>query len=385
MWLRTYRNNEIGCRIMVVCIIGVLLNFIDLFPFSLTDDGVWHISGSTQITPQNASSSLHQAATENHVQLSKVKIEEWKGMAHTLVWNMPIAQMMPDKKRPFVYFHTRKAGGSTVRGIINDMAQREGIAPSKRWLPCYADRGCVPYSLPRPDKDYVVYAGHLNFMHMTNLMRETKVQNILLQQTETVKLKNGKNIVYHHLDDSYRLFDCVTTIRPTVKRVISCWNFRFNKENRSPGFPLPRASTLDAQDLAKLLPKAYDEYGGGCNNEMARIFGSTVDETYINTLSPSHPGFVQELNNVASRMSKCLVIRVDRCEDSNAIIEHFIPWMNGTDVCSHHENAHGKTSDEVISEEAKAGILEQNYFDELIFDLGEELFEQQLNRSKGFG
>jgi len=267
------------------------------------------------------------------------------------------------------------------------MVQRAGIASGKTWIPCSAGRACVPYSLPRPDEDYLVYAGHLNFMHMTNLMRETKVKNILLQQTETVRLKNGKNITYHHVDDSYRLFDCVTTIRPTVKRVISCWNFRFAKKTRpsSPGFPLPRANALDAQDLAKLLPRAYDQFGGGCNNEMARIFGSTVDETYINTLSPSHPGFVQELDNVASRISKCLIIRVDRCEDSNVIIEHFIPWMNGTDVCSHHENSHGKPSDQVISEEAKAVILEQNYFDELIFDLGEELFEQQLKRSKAFG
>lgn len=39
--------------------------------------------------------------------------------------------------------------------------------------------------------------------------------------------------------------------------------------------------------------------------------------------------------------------------------------------------AHGKPSDE-----AKSVILEQNYFDELIFNLGEELFEKQLEKAK---
>ncbi len=43
--------------------------------------------------------------------------------------------------------------------------------------------------------------------------------------------------------------------------------------------------------------------------------------------------------------------------------------------------AHGKPSDEV-SDEAKSVILEQNYFDELIFNLGEELFEKQLEKAK---
>lgn len=310
-------------------------------------------------------------------QLCTQKIDEWKEKADTLVSNLPIAQPIPNEKRPFVYFHTRKAGGSSLRSIINDMAKRAGIKSS--WIACH-NRSCVPFSLPNPDEDFAVYAGHLNFMHMTNLMRETKLNNILLQQSGTETLENGKNITYHSLDDSYRLFDCITTIRPTVERVVSCWNYRFNRPSGSPGFPLPRSSELDPQDFAKLLPKAYDRFGNGCNNEMARIFGSTVDETYVNTLSPSDPRFIQELESVASRMSKCLILRVDRCEDSNAIIHHFVPWMNGTDICSSHANAHGKPSDEV-TEKAKSIILEQNYLDELIFTLGEELFEKQLEKA----
>merc|ERR1711920_837082 len=105
---------------------------------------------------------------------------------------------------------------------------------------------------------------------------------------------------------------------------------------------------------------------------MARIFGSAVDETHVNTLSPSQPRFVQELDNIASRISKCVILRIDRCEDSNKIIEHFIPWMNGTDMCGQHKNTNRKPSDDVLLEGASAVILEQNYIDELIFNLGEE-------------
>ena len=267
-----------------------------------------------------------------------------------------------------------------MRSIIHQMALNAGI--NNIWIPCSGGRSCVPFSLPNPEEDYAVYASHLNFMHMTNILREVKHREILLKQTETLTLKNGTNVAYHQVDDSYPLFDCITTIRPTVKRVVSCWNYRMNQEShpRSPGFPLPRSNTLEPQDFLNLLPKAYDEYGNGCNNEMARIFGSTVIETDVNTLAPSNPRFIQELDSVASRISKCIIVRVDRCEDSNVIIKHFIPWMKGTDVCNHHVNVHGKSSDEV-SEEASTVILEQNYFDELIFNLGEELFEKQLEKA----
>jgi hypothetical protein len=376
-----------GILFLMLCIIQLSVNSTAFRKISNEESNSGVMIMEEQVSHTNGSMTMEFDTSKGRFvipkelskQLCTQKIDEWKEKASTLVSNLPIARPIPVKTRPFVYFHTRKAGGSSLRSIINDMAKRAGIKSS--WIPC-ENRGCVPFSLPGPDKDFAVYAGHLNFMHMTNLMRETKLKNILLQQTGRVTLENGKNITYHSLDDSYDLFDCITTIRPTVKRVVSCWNFRFNKQTnpRSPGFPLPRTSQLDPQDFAKLLPKAYDQYGNGCNNEMARIFGSTVDETYVNTLSPSDPRFIQELESVASRMSKCLILRVDRCKDSNAIIHHFIPWMNGTDVCSSHKNVHGKPSDEV-TEKAKSVILEQNYFDELIFTLGEELFEKQLEKA----
>lgn len=109
----------------------------------------------------------------------------------------------------------------------------------------------------------------------------------------------------------------------------------------------------------------------------------SMSEIHVNTLSPCDPRFVQELHNVASRISKCVILRVDRCEDSNKIIKHFIPWINGTDVCSHHDKVQGKSSDQV-SEEASAVIFEQNNFDELIFSFGEKLFEKQLERATSF-
>mmetsp|Transcript_10875 Transcript_10875/g.16784 ORF Transcript_10875/g.16784 Transcript_10875/m.16784 type:complete len:414 (+) Transcript_10875:101-1342(+) len=333
---------------------------------------------------QMATSSLHNADLySNNKRLGELKIEEWKEKVPTIVSNMNIALKTPMKWRPFVYFHARKSGGSNVRGIMYQMAQRANITDNNLWLPCYGDRGCVPFSLPNPVQNALIYGSHLNFMHVTNIMREVQERKNLLQETATLSLENGENVTYLKLEDSYPLFDCVTTIRPTVKRVLSCWNYRFNAPKGLRGVPLlPRSNALEPEDFANLLPKTYDEYGGGCNNEMARIFGSSVDETHINTLSLSDPGFVQELDNIASRISKCFILRIDRCEDSNKIIEHFIPWMHGTDLCSRHVNVEGKPSD-TVSEEAGAVILEQNYIDELIFNLGEDLFEKQLERATG--
>jgi hypothetical protein len=41
---------------------------------------------------------------------------------------------------------------------------------------------------------------------------------------------------------------------------------------------------MKAFDWSVLLPQAYDTYAGGCNNEMARSFGSLNDETIIKIL-----------------------------------------------------------------------------------------------------
>lgn len=276
---------------------------------------------------------------------------------------------IPRSDKPFVFFHNRKAGGSSLRTIISKEANRTGLT-GKMWIPCINEK-CVPYSLPPSEGNTSIFAGHINYMQMTQIMRETKARRILLGMKEPITLEKGQTVSYHKLDDSYPLFDCVTNIRPTIDRVVSCWNFRMTKT-----LGLPSSDSLSPQDWNDLLPVAMDEYNNGCNNEYARIFGSTAHESEVNSLSPSKSNFLQEFENIVSRMSRCAIVHINRCEDSNKILHHFVPWMSQADMCGTHEKNSNSTGGP--SEEAAEVILEQNYMDELLFRYSEELFERQL-------
>lgn len=301
--------------------------------------------------------------------IAQRKVKDWKATIPTLLSKRSPAEI-PTHNKPFVYFHTRKMGGSSLRYFLDREAKKRNI---DHWIPCYGKNGCVPFSLPPPsDNKSLIFGAHINFMHMTNFMRETRLQPTLMKFKQSITLENGSNLTYHNLDDSYPLFDCVTFIRPTVSRVVSCWNYRMNQH-----LGLPRSNKLAPEDWANLLPYAMDRFNNGCNNEYARIFGSTVHESQVNTLSPSKPSFLEELDNIASRISTCVILRIDRCQDSDVIMHHFIPWMSEASLCSRHEKKVGKESD-AVSEESAAVILEQNYMDELIFDFANDMFEEQL-------
>ena len=128
----------------------------------------------------------------------------------------------------------------------------------------------------------------------------------------------------------------------------------------------------------------YDLYSNECNNEIARIFGSTADETVVNTLMPNDPIFLHEFEKAASRMSRCVIVLAHRCQESNAIVRHFFPWLNNPSLCGGLQNA-AKTSEEakVIQVNASEVIMSQNYIDELLFQFGEALFEEQLRLATG--
>ncbi len=305
-------------------------------------------------------------------EIAESRLQYWKDQIPDMVSKYTPALQVPRSDKPFVFFHNRKAGGSSLRTIIAQEAKRNGETGKKMWIPC-TNKGCVPFSLPPSEGDTSIFASHINYMQMTQIMRETKARNILKKMKEPITLEKGQTVSYHKLDDSYPLFDCITNIRPTVSRVVSCWNFRMRK------LRLPNSESLTPQDWNDLLPVAMDEFNNGCNNEYARIFGSTAHESEVNTLSPGKPNFLQEFDNIVSRMSRCAIVHINRCEDSTKVLHHFVPWMSQADVCGTHLNKNNRAkSTEGPSAEAAKVILEQNYMDELVFRYAEELFERQV-------
>jgi hypothetical protein len=321
--------------------------------------------------------SAIEHAAESRIHSIEQSLSVWRERAFELVLKLSPAKI-PDERRPFVLFHIRKGGGSTLRHIIHETAQKHNISS---WIPC-SNSSCIPFSLPPANRNLDVYAGHVNFVHMTQLFREIGTNNFFdaSQTHKHIGLKDGTKAVVNAVDDSYPpLFDCMTNLRPTVSRVESCWNYRFGQDNAARTWRIPMAHNLTAQDWNALLPVTYDRYYNGCNNENARIFGSSADETVVNTLMPNDPIFLHEFEKAASRMSRCVIVMVNRCEESNAIIRHFFPWLSDTNLCGNKTNA-AKTKGEkkVLHADASEAILSQNYIDELLFQFGEALFEAQL-------
>ncbi len=117
---------------------------------------------------------------------------------------------------------------------------------------------------------------------------------------------------------------------------------------------------------------------------MARIFGNVpYDESTINTLSPTNHGafFWKELKTIIERLSCCIILCVDRCEDSNIILKHYLPWMGDVDICGTHV-LQSKTRNKNITHAAEEVILAHNVMDDLAFSFGEKLFEAQLEEAK---
>lgn len=328
-------------------------------------------------------------------------LHKWKGKASNLAIHMspqsPSSQyryssssLPVTKIKPFVFFHNRKAGGGTVKKILARSAQRHKLTA---WIPC-ENTHCIPFSLPPsgPKKQKAVYASHINYVHMTNTIRELGPKNwfnkssVIAINVNSNETKHNVEIINHSIEnevDHRKSFGtCLTNIRPTISRVTSCWNYRMLLEK---SWTIPSASKMSVEEWNILLPKAVDTFGNGCNNEMARIFGSTEHEYYVNHLSIEADGeryYLKELDNVMSRMAGCVIINVDRCEDSNTILKHYLPWvLNGSkeNLCSLHSNANRANKEKKdLTDDAKKVILSHNSFDESVFKFGEKLFEEQL-------
>ena len=113
---------------------------------------------------------------------------------------------------------------------------------------------------------------------------------------------------------------------------------------------------------------------------MLRTFGSLNDETMINTLTRNSPFFESELRRAKGRMAQCIIVDLDRCKDSNAVLRYYLPWLgNGLDLCSERQNVGLRDRDSHHIQKGSAeAILTLNEFDEAMFQFGTQLFEYQL-------
>jgi len=282
-----------------------------------------------------------------------------------------------------VYFHPRKAGGSIVRHLLAAETNKIGL---RSWIPCEMGTPCVPYSAPPfseiLDGKTSVYASHLHYVMMAELFQEESVRPKQDLRKVPVVGGSGNYSVIHTRSDSPP-FDCMTTLRSTVDRVVSCWNYRMRQTALS-SWHIPAASQMTPEDWERLLPITYDQYSNGCNNEIARTFGSTLEEVRVNTLKSGSPEFLAEFKGSAHRMSHCVITVLNRCEESNQVVSYFFPWLKGVDLCAnkyankYYNKGTATNIEKSVGPAESVSILSKNSIDELLYEFGIALFEAQL-------
>lgn len=170
--------------------------------------------------------------------------------------NLPGEQMWThvqdvSTKQPFILFHQRKAGGSSLRQTLN-FAANELHLPS--FFPCRNKVPCDTYHLPKDDA-YAIYGGHFHW----------GVQDELGRFDRSLR----------------RSFQCTTNFRHPIDRIESCFYFRFGTFLNSTCL-----SDLSEEKFEELIFK-LDPFGTSCINEPFRALSGLHDEEIIDSLMMS--------------------------------------------------------------------------------------------------
>jgi len=243
---------------------------------------------------------------KNHVVATReefIKLRNnWKRRAPELAKSLT-RQDNPSKESPFIFFHQRKAGGSTFRQFLYDAANSIGV---KSWIPScrFGKVKCYMFGIPMHEK-YAVYGGHFRYMEAH--------KGFIVPDFEQY-INNGMS--------------CLVTARPTIERVISCWNYQFIQQMNLASKKIPYSSKITEKQWDKWLPKAYSRYKNGCNNEFIRNFGTIQDEFIINTMNmkpsslhkKSNMQALHELDNIFKRISKCVVTTLPKCNEGLELV-----------------------------------------------------------------
>ncbi len=192
----------------------------------------------------NNQSSIRKHFHSNELQTINTMVSNFLMYHDDKMWE-PVNEVSIDK--PFILFHQRKAGGSSLRDTLFDAAHRLKLP---EYIPCKY-RDCDIYTFPR-DSLYAVYAGHYKWGAQSDLAKFNKTRR--------------------------SQFSCATNYRHPISRIESCLYFRF--EHTFQGKCL---HDLDLETYHNLL-LSVDEFGTSCLNEPFRILSGYTDEMIIDHL-----------------------------------------------------------------------------------------------------
>ena len=314
----------------------------------------------------------------------------------TLPIDVPLwrVQEKPSLDMPFVFFHQRKAGGSSWRSVIYDSAflaagnpqEVASLHDSRRrakiksfpvtltrrmgqstgvYMPCYTV-SCGTWQLPnafdRPFKGvpFFIFAGHFHWSAVRQQFGNATFQR---------SLRKG--------------FVGLTNFREPISRVVSCLQYRFPK--RFPSLKSIRATSLE--DFEMLLRTELSAFGFGCNNEPLRLLSGHSDEEVLNQLGMQHNNalahaLVEECKK--NILSGVVIALMEYPDESMAVVDHYLPWVFATDE---QRLPHLKSSrkprkhlDIKLSHGHLAIIRNLNWPEFEVYEFAEQLLKQEYQK-----
>ena len=173
---------------------------------------------------------------------------------------------------PYIFFHQRKAAGSTLRTELKEAAIKLKLP---YYIACHSGVPCDLYTLPH-DRRYAIYAMHIEWgSHRVLATNNHTVQHMITNQ-ETGEVDHHSK----HFSD----FSCLSNFRDPVSRVISCLYFRFLEKGLKIGGGRVCIDQLSIRELLNLLVDKVDQFSNSCLNEPFRILSGFLDEDIINSI-----------------------------------------------------------------------------------------------------
>jgi hypothetical protein len=194
----------------------------------------------------------------------------------TAFLNTPTSRMWShveeiSEQQPFIFYHQRKAGGTSIRETLAETAEKENL---QYFIPCFPPVDCDTYHIPY-DKQYAIYAGHFQWGSLDEAARF----NVSVRDS----------------------LSCATNYRQPASRIESCIYFRFTKL-MTKAYHADCIGNLTNEEFTNLLFQS-DRFGQSCLNEPFRVLSGFRDERMLDHLmGVPHNITVLQTNKVKHRM-----------------------------------------------------------------------------------
>jgi len=271
----------------------------------------------------------------------------------------------PKRESPLVFYHQRKAGGSTLRyALYHSFILNSHGTARETWMPCHTPGVDCDRYFPNADtelRDVVLVGGHIPFGALDDHVNRyrSKARERPYNDTQTMS------------------YTCLTNIRHPIDRIESCVMYRFKETGRE----LLRETDYDR--VATFLTTHLDSKGATCLAEPMRIMSSSLSEVDINRVAtqPHDKKSVYLTLMTVENLQKCWISVLERQVESRALLRKVLPWISPISLRKKFKNSKHSKQNIHWPNHLRARLEETLALREMeVYRNASAIFDQQLKR-----